>query len=56
MEREIADLYANSHEFGSDEYREIRANPRLPKTKQEIIKHEAKIYELMINLHLWWLI
>jgi putative cardiolipin synthase len=56
MEREIADLYANSHEFGSDEYREIRANPRLSKMKQEIIKHEAKIYELMINLHLWWLI
>lgn len=56
MQREIADLFEHSHEWGSDEFRAIRSNPKLPKVKQAVIKYQSQIFNLMQKLHFWWLI
>lgn len=56
MEREIADLLQNSHEWGSPEFHQIRNSPRVPKMKQEVIKYQIHIFKLMQILNLWWLV
>jgi putative cardiolipin synthase len=56
MEREIDSLVGKSHQWNTDEFRQIRSNPKLPKMKQEVITHETRLYNVMKKLKLWWLI
>jgi putative cardiolipin synthase len=56
MQREITDIHAHSHAWGSPEYYAIRSSPQLPKMKQAVIKNQTKLNQLMMTLHLWWLI
>lgn len=54
--KEVQNLIDNSHLYGSQEYRDIRSSPQLPKMKQEVIRHQVQILKWMHILNIWWLI
>ncbi|MEC9281770.1 MAG: phospholipase D-like domain-containing protein [Bdellovibrionota bacterium] len=52
----IDKLRAESHEWNSKEYHEIRSHKNLPGFKKYVVKRQSKLYWLLVHLNLWWLI
>lgn len=56
VDTKIDEVIRNSHEYGSDEYHQIRSHPNLPFKKRIVAEKLDLLHLLIIKLKVWWLI